>query len=86
MKRNSITEKSSSLPQEKKKTRIHFNFTSNKECRSSTTTKILLLSLGLLLFFLLQLLLLLLPLHIKRNLKALSMTPFGDTKFHSGVS
>jgi hypothetical protein len=31
-------------------------------------------------------LLLLLPLHRKRNPKALSMTPFGNTKFHSGVS
>jgi hypothetical protein len=32
------------------------------------------------------LLLLLLPLHRKRNPQALSMTPFGDIKFHSGVS
>jgi len=56
-----------------------------EKCRSSTTAKIL-LSLGLLLFLLLQLLLLLLPLHRKKNPKALSMTPFGDIKFHFGVS
>jgi hypothetical protein len=59
-----------------------------EECRSSTAAKILLLCLRLLLFLLLQLLLLLilLPLHRERNPKALSMTPFGDTKFHPGVS
>jgi hypothetical protein len=93
MKRDSII-KNLVLYPKKKKTCIHFSFTSNKvptkrvteECRSSTSAKILLLGLGLLLFLLFQLLLLLLPLHRKRNPKALSMTPFGDTKFHYGVS
>jgi hypothetical protein len=83
MKRDSITKKSSSLPQEKKKHAYisalpptKYSRKVTKECRSFTTVKILLLDLGLLLFLLLQLLLLLLlPLHRKRNLKALSMIP-----------